>query len=384
MSQRLSKMSKEMRRPKLLIIVHGMGVGGIERYVLRFIAAQGENFETKLLCKSGNAGELAHSKELDSVSVTAFRVSLLPSINWYHLWKFVAEHKFDCVLDFTGDFAAVSMLLCEMAGVERRFAFYRNERESFTPTVLKKLYARILRKVVRRCSSKVLSNSYSALDYFFGEEREPECFQVIYNGVSQEEFRRTLKGEEFREKVDIPIDAFVIGHVGRYIPQKNHATIFGVCNLLMQRNKDTYLIVIGKDTRVAVDEFPWTDAVKDRVISFEYMPNINDALNALDVFLFPSLFEGNPNALIEALLCETPCVVSDVPSIRECIPRKHMSHISLEPTDVDGYVRVINQHYERNYIPPVAELRDFASVKFDQAVNFATLTQTLQRASNER
>lgn len=373
-----------MRRPKLLIIVHGMGVGGIERYVLRFIAAQGEIFDIQLLCKSGNAGELATSKELDSVSVTAFRVSLLPSLTWYHLWKFIRGYEFDCVLDFTGDFAAASMLLSEMAGVERRFAFYRNERESFAPTALKMLYARILRKVVKRYSTLVLSNSYSALDYFFGAEREPECFQVIYNGVSREEFRPTLAGRQFREAIEIPIDAFVIGHVGRHIPQKNHSTVFKVCNSLMQRNKDTFLIVVGKDTVAAVGEFLWADDVENRVISFEYLPNISELLNALDVFLFPSLFEGNPNALIEALLCETPCIVSDVPSIRECIPRKHMSCISLEPTDVEGYIRIINRHYERDYIPPVEELRDFASVKFDEEINFATLTQTLKGESNER
>lgn len=136
------------------------------------------------------------------------------------------------------------------------------------------------------------------------------------NGVDFEKFRNPTKSSvEFRKEVGIPENAFVVGHVGRFSAVKNHAFLVSVFVEVSKRKSDSHLLLTGSG--------PLEDEVRKQMCdlglegSLTILSNradIPDILNATDVFVFPSKYEGFPMTLIEAQVAGLRCVVSDTVS----------------------------------------------------------------------
>ncbi len=104
----------------------------------------------------------------------------------------------------------------------------------------------------------------------------------------------------------------IIGHVGRFNPQKNHSFIIDVFNEIHKKNEDAILLLIGdgylkKDIQIKVNKLNLTDSVK----FMGTRSDIADIMQVMDIFLFPSLFEGLPVVLIEAQSAGLKCIISD-------------------------------------------------------------------------
>jgi len=133
------------------------------------------------------------------------------------------------------------------------------------------------------------------------------------NGIDFEKFRNPTKSNlEFRKDVGIPENAFVVGHIGRFRAVKNHAFLVRVFVEVSKRKSDSYLLLIGSgpledEVRKQVNDL----GLEGRLLILSNRADIPDILNAMDVFLFPSKYEGFPMTLIEAQATGLRCIVSD-------------------------------------------------------------------------
>ena len=110
----------------------------------------------------------------------------------------------------------------------------------------------------------------------------------------------------------IPIDAYVIGHVGRFTEQKNHLFIVRVFKKILEKESKAFLLLIGSGPlRALVEDKLKDDSLRGRFLILEYRDDIPEIMRTMNVFLLPSLFEGLPITLIEAQVSKLPCVVSD-------------------------------------------------------------------------
>ncbi|WNK20148.1 glycosyltransferase [Halomonas piscis] len=105
---------------------------------------------------------------------------------------------------------------------------------------------------------------------------------------------------------------FVIGHVGRFDVQKNHNSIIDILFSITKVREDAVLLLVGdgplkEEIEKKVDEL----GLSENVMFLGVQPDIAALLSSMDVFLFPSLYEGLPVTLIEAQANGLPCVVSD-------------------------------------------------------------------------
>lgn len=136
---------------------------------------------------------------------------------------------------------------------------------------------------------------------------------TILNGINMERFKNPGKSKaEIRSEIGIMQQAFVIGHVGRMIPVKNHIFIIKIFNEALLRNPDTHLFLIGdggleKNVLAQIEELN----LQDKVTILKNRKDVNELIHAMDVFVLPSLFEGIPVTLIEAQASGLKCVVSD-------------------------------------------------------------------------
>lgn len=140
---------------------------------------------------------------------------------------------------------------------------------------------------------------------------------VIRNGVNIGHFRNPgISREEKRRQLGIPEDAFVVGHVGRFTPEKNHDFLVDVFREIALKKENTHLLMVGAESAEAIVKKLERYGLQDRYSILTHRKDINEILKALDAFVFPSVFEGFPVSVIEAQAAGVRCVISDR------IPRK--------------------------------------------------------------
>ena len=159
------------------------------------------------------------------------------------------------------------------------------------------------------------------MDMMFPEQKTI----VIRNGIDLEKFRNPgVTLEEKRRALAIPRDAFLVGHVGRFTPEKNHPFLVEVFREIAKRNENAYLLMVGAGDHSHIAQLLHSYGLEDRYQILSGRTDVNELLKAMDVFVFPSVFEGFGIALLEAQAAGLRCIASDhcpkeVVRTKECI-----------------------------------------------------------------
>lgn len=136
---------------------------------------------------------------------------------------------------------------------------------------------------------------------------------VLNNGISVEKFQNPgVTKIEMRKELGIPENSFLIGHVGRLSPEKNHEFTIKVFSEIVKRRPDAHLLFVGSGhIEAEVKEMIKNSGCSDKITLISNRGDVNRVLAAMDVFMFPSLYEGLGIALLEAETAGLRCVVSD-------------------------------------------------------------------------
>lgn len=178
---------------------------------------------------------------------------------------------------------------------------------------------------------------------------------VIRNGIMMERFTDPgLSKEEKRMEIGIPEDAFVVGHVGRFFEQKNHPFLVEVFREIAARQEKAFLLMVGAGDTTRAEETLKQYGLGDRYLILSHRQDIPQLLAAMDVFVFPSIFEGFGIALLEAQAAGVRCVASDrcPPEVirrADCIPlplgsAETWAETALNPQILRDSVRDLNDY----------------------------------------
>lgn len=168
-------------------------------------------------------------------------------------------------------------------------------------------------------------------EWLFGKQYESKFVQMN-NAIDASMFRfDSAFRSETRNSLGIGNNQLVIGHVGRFDKQKNHVFLIKIFEEIVKRNKNSILLLIGNDNcsggnkiKLLVNQL----GLEDRVIFGGTRDNIPKILQAMDVFVFPSIYEGFGIAALEAQAAGLPTFVSDRVS-QECMVTDCVHSISL-------------------------------------------------------
>ena len=134
---------------------------------------------------------------------------------------------------------------------------------------------------------------------------------ILKNGVNLDKFCLVLTGTEMREKLGIPKETFVVGHVGRFSEIKNHEFLVDVFAEIVKKNENTFLLMIGKgETMKAVRRKLKSFKLDNKAMIISDRTDIPDLMKAMDILVFPSFSEGMPVSLVEAQISGVKCLVS--------------------------------------------------------------------------
>lgn len=193
---------------------------------------------------------------------------------------------------------------------------------------------------------------------------------VLYNGIDLDQFKNKKIDKKIKKReLNIREDRFIIGHVGRFCKQKNHKFLIDIFARVKQINKDSHLILIGIGELVEeVQKQIKLLNLSESVTLLGNRSDISELMSIMDVFLFPSLYEGFPIVLLEAQSIGTKCVVSDtitkdiilnnniislslnesIEKWSECILANHTNiekNKDLEKYDINNIVKELEKKY---------------------------------------
>lgn len=360
----------EKKQVKVLFIIPTLNPGGIETYLLRFL-----NFIQKdkvitpyILVRSLNKGALyAQYKALElPIYFQPLGYFNVQNIKWYY--QFFKKHQFDTVCDFNANFAGIPIWLSKRSGVKNRITFYRQGKDHFKSSPFKNIYNQLVKSLVFKSSTQVLSNSYAALNYFYPNRGDDKRFKVIYNGMNVSDFIFKQRNNFIRKELQIPEDAFVVCHSGRLDPAKNHTTILKVAKKLIEADKNIFFILCGLSTELLLEEVNVL-GIADNVRLLGFRKDVPQILDVSDLFFFPSLTEGQPNALIEAMLVGLPFVASNIEPIKEIVPFDFRA-LLITPLEVEDACKLILEIKSKSLSKDFGVIRKWAMDNFSQELRF--------------
>ncbi len=181
------------------------------------------------------------------------------------------------------------------------------------------------RHFIKNYATKLFACSQEAGQWMFCGA----SFEVVKNAVETEQFVFNKKTRETKRiEFDIKENELLIGNVGNFWSPKNHCFIIDIFDSI-RKIVPSRLILVGEGTtKIEIEEKVASLGIEDKCIFTGVRTDVSDLLQAMDVFLLPSLFEGLPVTIIEAQAAGLPCFISEnVPN--ECMITDLVEQIPL-------------------------------------------------------
>jgi glycosyltransferase involved in cell wall biosynthesis len=254
----------------------------------------------------------------------ALGCNVFPCVRPLYLWKY--PRCLRAVLRQNGpyDIAHVHVLFSGLAlrqarqvGIPVRIAHSHSDRRGFAVDndILRGSVVRWTNRWIHRDASLGLACSRRAAAALFGPRWETDPrWQLLYIGIDLSRFQRAIPREVVRAGLGLPNDAWVVGHVGRFQEQKNHALLIDIFAELVARDDRFRLVLIGDGPlRPAIERKVARAGLAGHVHFAGVRSDVPQVMQgALDVILLPSHYEGLPLVGIECQAAGLPAVVSDV------------------------------------------------------------------------
>ena len=150
-----------------------------------------------------------------------------------------------------------------------------------------------------------------------------ERTRVVYLGVPLEEFSRPRSADEIREArqaLGIPADAFAVGCVTRLMPSKGNEYLVEAVKPLVDRVPSARVYIVGEgELQPALEAQAAALGLGDRLTFGGFRRDVAQALSAFDLAVFPSLWEGTPLTVLEALAMGKPIVATDADGLQDVL-----------------------------------------------------------------
>lgn len=162
-------------------------------------------------------------------------------------------------------------------------------------------------------ATHALACSAEAAKWFFSNTRFEKGYVIVRNGIQYDDFMFSDEVRQMiRHKLNIDTDTFVLGHVGYFMPVKNHTFLIDVFYEFSKCYDATKLLLIGEGKlKEEILEKVRKLGLEHKVLFLGSRSDVNQLLQAFDCFVFPSLYEGLPFSIIEAQVAGLPVLASD-------------------------------------------------------------------------
>lgn len=298
---------------RLLCILSSLDTGGAETFMMKIFRSLPEDYKIDFIvsAKSG-----FYEKEVVELGGRIFRVPLRtkhPIKTFKAIYDVVKQNHYTHILKLCDTpIGLYDLLAAKMGGA--KVLCVRSCNAGSSTSKLGAMVNDFLRPFFNYMADVKLAPSRLAAEFTFGKaEVEAGKVNFIHNGVDLNVYKYD---EENRRKVrrefGIADEQLVIGHIGRFNQQKNHKFLIEVFSEVLKQKPNALLMLVGDgEKKNDIKEQIKSLGIEESVIFTGIRSDVPALLSAMDVFVFPSFYEGMPNTVIEAQATGLPCVIAD-------------------------------------------------------------------------
>ena len=295
---------------RLLCIVGSMNAGGAETFLMKIYRQLDKDKYQMDFCVAEQSKNF-YEDEIKLLGGKMYRItpkSKNPIKNFNDIRQIVKENNYLYVIRISqNSLSSLELLAAKIGGAKK--LIFRSSNTDVYGKKIEKIIHYLFRPLANSISNVKIAPSKDAGKFMFGRNK----FTIINNGLNISDYAFSLSDrKKYRKQFGIDDDnRIIIGHVGRFNVQKNHKFLVEIFFEYHKHNENSELWLFGmgekeKEIKKMVKEFNIQDSVKFMGVKKE----INKIYSAMDCFIFPSLFEGMPNTVIEAQTSGLPCLVS--------------------------------------------------------------------------
>lgn len=307
---------------RVLHVLGRLEGGGIQRAVLDLMRhSSREKYSFDVCEMASKPGPLV--REAESLGVRVFQIPFggnLPDFS-RRFGGLLRENQYSVVhVNRSSAFGFIPIHVARQCGVPVRIAQFQNIRRG---SILqpRRLVERIVQRLWQADATHIIGITDEVLASHFGEAwRCDSRILEIPNGVDVDFFQSNDRAR-VREQLGLPPDALVVGNVARFSEAKNHRAILECARLLCPGYPTLYFLLVGDGPlRREMEEAVRSMGFSERIRFVGWRDEVPSVLSAMDVFLFPSLWEGQGIALVEAQAAGLPCVTTPLRCFDEVLP----------------------------------------------------------------
>jgi len=316
----------ETRPIRVLHVLGSMGRGGVETWLMHVLRhIDRTKFQFDFCYTKPEPGAYAPEIEALGGRMVACRLDQRNPFGFARrLRALLRKGQYSVVHSHVHHFSGFVIRLAHRAGVPMRIAHSHNTSDGKASTPPRLLYRALMSHWIRKYATYGLAASAPAAAALFGPDWQSDPrFRVLYCGIDLEPFRQEVSREAVRQELGIPKDAPVVGHVGRFTPQKNHAFLLDIAAEVVKRRPEVRFLLVGEGPlRPAMEAKAHNLRIEKKVVFTGTRADVPRLmLGAMDVLILPSLWEGLPVSLLEAQAAGLRCVCSDaVPPEAAVVP----------------------------------------------------------------
>lgn len=279
--------------------------------------------------------------------VESYRSNVIKQI--YQIYMVVKQNRYNIVHSHMNTLSVFSLFAAWLAKAKIRIL---HNHSTSTPGER----MRTALKYILRPFSKLFANHYVACSrlagkWMFGNLEGERKATVFNNAIDLDKFsyREDIR-EEYRKVLGISENTYVVGHVGRFMYQKNHKFLIEIFSELVKKNGNITFLLIGDGSlRDSIKEQVHFAGLDEKVKFLGLRQDTAKLYSVMDVFVLPSWYEGLPVVSVEAQANGLPCLVSDKVS-DECCLTHTLSFMSLKQTSEEWAEKIMDFSQNRNVV----------------------------------
>lgn len=287
-----------------------------------------QGWQVTSVCSNGKyvPGLRERGYKVETVSISRGLNPLRHTVSLIELVRLFRREKFDVVHVHTPIAALIGRIAARLCSVPMvvytAHGFYFHENMKRLPKTLFLMLEKFGGKLTDLLFTQSTEDARTAID----ERLAPiDRILAIGNGVDVKRFdgSRTDSRHRVRRELGIPLEAVVIGMIGRMVAEKGYREFFEAAKIVDEQGSQAYFVVIGErlpSDHAAGVEVPLAEAQRSlgpRLILAGPRKDIPELLSAMDIFTLPSYREGMPRTIIEAMMMSLPVVATDIRGSRE-------------------------------------------------------------------
>lgn len=300
----------------VLVCLNSIRRGGVEMSAIGFAENMnnGNRSFTYYIHDGKNADEELREKLLAENAKIVYKPEHIKSKLQEYAWlkKHMREKHYEVVHSHLQYHSGLVMAAAYASGVKKRISHSHFTQNNRKIGISGRIYRKLMRVCLNRFATDKLACSAEAGKFLYGKSFEKNG-TVINNGINISLYKYSERTRyEERSKLNIPEEAFVIGHVGSVYYIKNQTFLVKVFEEIKKINENAILLICGEiqDSGEA-QRLAKSIGLEQRVRFLGVRSDIPELLAAYDVLIFPSLFEALPIVPIEAQATGLPCLLSD-------------------------------------------------------------------------